>query len=277
MDAKELLRNWPTWARANAETILASPAWRMPVVFDGAETSLTAVDSATPSDGDELFLDVTLDGERYVVGLRDTELFGDLHLLWARRAELDPNLLLAVVEKDCGRLFQLIEDTVRKEFAVIGLAASESAGRGEPRRRFAVPGLEFSIDLSPMLKILFGRLEYLDPAHESIRALTRPARYVHASVDVPDDAGAALAEGDALVLAGSGRDEWITEFPDDARLHVCAAGETDVSFAAFADGAMPSPEGKEPPVLVRNGRIVAEGEFSTIGGVRCFRLTRLLS
>lgn len=273
MDARELLQNWPVWSKANAETILSSPAWRLPVKFGDGERMLTAAPEA--EDGGEILLDVAFDDERYQLGLSDAEVYGDLHLLWARRAELDPSVLLAVIEKDCGSLFQLLEDAVGREFSVLGLASGPKAGI--PRRRFAIPELAFSIDLTPLVKVTFGRLECLDVTHESIRSLTRPARYRYASVPLDDAAVAGLAEGDAVVLSGFDSNRWLTELPDDADAHFCAPEETEISFGEFADEALPKPAEDDRLVMIRGGRIVAEGEFSRIGDVRCFKLTHLRS
>lgn len=273
MDARELLQNWPGWSKANAETILSSPAWRLPVKFGDGERILTAVSDA-PAEG-EILLDVAFDDERHRLGLADAEIFGDLHLLWPRRNELDPSVLLAVIEKDCGSLFQLLEDAVGREFSVLGLASGPQ--RNADRRRFAIPEFSFSIDLSPMIKVAFGRLDCLDATHESIRALTRPARYRYASVPLEDGAAAGLSEGDAVVLTGFESGAWLTELPDDADAHFCASEEVSISFGEFADDSMPAPVDDERLVLVRGGRIIAEGVFSRIGDVRCFKLTRLHS
>lgn len=271
MDAAQLLREWPTWSHANAEKILASPAWRMPVVFNGAESVMTA----TAEDPEEILLAVKFEDEPHVLGLRDSEVYPDLHLLWSRRAELDRNLLLALIEKECGPLFQMLEDAVRREFSVVGLA--EGVADSAPRKSFAVPELGFSLDLSPSLQMLFGKLEYLDVTHESIRSETRPARYRYASVEVSASDLAAIGEGDAVVLPDGADGSWITGLPDDGMTHVCADADVPISFGAFADDELPEPSGEGPVVLVNGGRSVAEGEFSTIGDVRCFRLTRLRS
>ena len=123
MDALELLKKWPTWEKANAATVLASPAWRMPVKFDGRDASLRLVDA--PAERDAISLAVKFDGEEHILGIFDTSRFSDLHLLWQKRDGLPGEIVLALVEKECGVLLQFLEDTVRKELSVEGLRTGE--------------------------------------------------------------------------------------------------------------------------------------------------------
>lgn len=276
MDAGELLKTWPSWAKANAETILSSPAWRLPVKFAGTDAVMTRLPGSDPFEGGEIALDVAFESERHVLSVADSELIGDLHLLWSRREAMDPNLLLALAERSCGALFQLLEDVFRREFSVIGVHGF--AAPSDRRMTFAVAGLKFAMDISPSQTVALGRLECLDPGHESIRALTRPARYRYAAVDgVAPEALGALAEGDAIVMTGFEANDWLTELPDDGRLHVCAREGAEIAFAAFADGELPRPADDDRLALVSGGRIVADGEFSRIGDVKCFKLTHLHS
>lgn len=272
MDAQTLIREWPSLARANAETIFRSPAWRMSVKFAGTEQVLKVPAGSTPG-ADELVLAVTIGEERHLLGIDDTELFPDLHALWSRRAELDSNLVLALVERECGPLFELVEAVTRREFAVIGLAEASEASR--ERTVFRLDSLAFSLDVTAAIMLDLGRLENLDPTHEAIRSLTRPARYRYASVTLPDDA--APAPGDMIVMTGFEANTWLTELPDGQTAQICAFEEEQLPFAAFADDALPQPKDDQRLVLVRDGRIVADGEFSRLGDVRCFKLIHLHS
>ena len=272
-DAEKLIAEWPSLARANAETLFRSPAWRMTVKCAGEERTLRVLTDASAPETGELVLAVTVGDERHFLGLRDAEAYPDLHRLWTSRAGLDRNLILALVERECGTVFEIVESATRREFAVIGLAEPEESSGA--RTVFGIDGLSFSLDVTPALMVVFGRLDCIDPTHEAVRSLTRPARYRYASVEIPADA--TLAEGDALVTTGSEANDWLVEPPDDERAHVCAAEESEIAFASFADGAMPRPADDGRLVLVRGGRIVADGEFSRIGDVTCFRLTHLRS
>lgn len=268
----ELVAKWPGWARANAETVLASPAWRMPVMFAGAADALTL----TPPPDDQLFLDVRLGDDRYLLGLADSPSLNDLHLLWAHRAKLDPNLVLALVERECGSLFQMLEDVVRRPFSVTGIAEPAASNAGRLTLRLET-GLVFSIDLSPELRSLFGDIANLDPTHESIRSMTRKCRAHYAAVELTDADAASLAVGDVIPFLPEYRAmaEWSLDGFADALTHVCASEETDITFAAFADGRLPAVPPPAALVLVRGGRSLADGEISKIGGAECFRLTHL--
>ena len=96
MDAYELLRKWPAWEKANAATVLASPAWRMPVRFDGRDAKLRI--GASPESFDAVRLRVMFDGERHVLDIFDSASFPDLHKLWAKRDALPEEIVLALVE-----------------------------------------------------------------------------------------------------------------------------------------------------------------------------------
>ena len=111
MDAVALLKTWPDWEHASLETVLASPAWRMPVRY--GETVATLVRAAAVPD-DPIALAVTFDGTPAVLALADSALYPDLHLLWSRRADLPSALVLALVEKECGNLFALLEKLFRQ-------------------------------------------------------------------------------------------------------------------------------------------------------------------
>ena len=111
MDALELLKTWPGWANAGAETVLASPAWRLSVRF-GEETGVLRLGVEALSD--TIDLDITLDGEPHVLSLADSSLYPDLHVLWGTRAGLPPEILLALVEKECGDLFFMLEKSTRR-------------------------------------------------------------------------------------------------------------------------------------------------------------------
>lgn len=268
----ELIAKWPGWSRANAETVLASPAWRMPVSFGGAEDALTIA----PAPEGQLFLNVSLDDERHVLGLADSPRLGDLHLLWGRLSELDPNLVLALVEREGSALFQLMEDVVRRQFSVSGVAKAPADAAGRMAFRLE-SGQVFSIDLSPELRNIFGDIAHLDPTHEAIRSMTRKCIAHYAAVEIPDADVDALAEGDVIPLIPEYRAmaEWKTDVFGDSLVHICAAQRTDISFAEFADGRLPAVPPPGALALIRGGRTIADGEISKIGGVECFKLTHL--
>ena len=264
MDALELLKKWPTWEKANAATVLASPAWRMPVKFDGRDASLRLVDA--PAERDAISLAVKFDGEEHILGIFDTSRFSDLHLLWQKRDGLPGEIVLALVEKECGVLLQFLEDTVRKELSVEGLRT------GEPPVCDKVFLLEsggdsimFSLDVSPAMEIEFGKLDYLDPSHESIRSLRRPAEVEYAVVPLTEDEFSSLAVGDFVIPPEDAVPRWTVEKPIDGQLHVRGAEAGELSFAEMADDALPPVPECETFSIMRFGGKCAVGSRSRVG------------
>lgn len=270
MEAADILKSWPGLTRAGAETVFASPAWRLAMRSDG----ITVTHGAALAE-DPLVLDVTLDDEPAQLALVDSPAFPDLHLLWSRRRELPEALLLALVEKECGALFTLVEGLTRRLFALKGFSASTEElhplmARGEN------VSFNFGLTFSPALLAEFGRLENLDPTHAAIRALTRPARAVEGLLLLTDDELVSLQSGDAVILP--------EEFGRAAKWETCEAleasdaisivvpGESDLTFASFVDGNYPPiPETKEFE-LTRNGKTLFTATRTTVGRATALKI-----
>lgn len=274
VEPEELLRTWPDWQKTSADKVLASPAWRMPVAFARQKDTLTV---AAPEDfpGGEIYLTVKLDETEHVLGIGDSEHFPDLHLLWAMRAKLDPNILLALVEKECGALFVLIEQVFGRDFQVVALAEAATG----TRTAFKTSQLRFSIDLTAELRLPLGDIRYLDPRHDVIRTMTRPARADFGGFALDEAAVAALAPGDVIplgvdYLASAG---WALETFSDGLIHVVGAEEKALRFADFADETLPAVEAADALVLMTGARILAEGELIRLGELPCFKLTHMRS
>ena len=269
MDAKDLLKTWPDWQRAGAETILASPAWRLPARL-GAESSGELTVTADLPD-DPIVLSVTLDGEAHTLVLGDAAAYPDLHLLWKRRAGLPAEVLLALIEKECGDLFSLIENVMRRQFALKGLADSVPAELRVFLFTCGETALRFGLDLTPALVTQLGTLDALDPAHPSIRALTRPYRAVEGRIALAEDEQSALVPGAYVLLPESFDAErrWATEdelAASEGALAV-ACGTTEISFGAVADGTFPEiPPLGEVEILLRGSR-VARAAVTQVGDV----------
>ena len=119
MKPHEILSMLPQWADAAPEALLDSPAWAMPCRLGEDSTALRAAD-VKPCD--TLNLAVLLDGERHVLSIADSPRFADIHALWPSRADVPEPILLALVEKECGPLLQLVENAVRRQLKIEGLA-----------------------------------------------------------------------------------------------------------------------------------------------------------
>ena len=137
MKPLEILSALPQWAKASADDLLASPAWAMPCRL-GEQNCMMRLDGTCPSETLDLL--VRFGNEEHVLGLRDCESLQELHAVWPTRAEVPEPILLALVEKDCGTLFQLLENAVRQQLGVIGLASSPR----RHRRRSSPPWDSFA-------------------------------------------------------------------------------------------------------------------------------------
>lgn len=269
MDALELLKSWPTWSRAGAETILSSPAWCMPVRVGDARGVMTA---GGPAD-DPLCLDITFDGEPFVLALSDSTLYPDLHLLWSRRAELPPEIVLALVEKECGEVLAMLENLVRRQLGVKGLSASAAEGRAYA---VSVPSgsIGFRLAFPPETLQAFARLENLDPAHPSIRELTRPARVDYTALMLTDEERAAMKPGDFLLLPEdfTSTQAWTVEPPAEGAVHLLSADETPIAFGAFADDNLPPIPPPSVLVLAEGDRTLFPCELSSVGEAKAIRI-----
>lgn len=271
MDAFELLKNWPTWRKASAEQLFDSPAWRLAVVYDGEPCELVKREQ---SPDDVLAVALSFDGEASVLGIGDSEAFPDLHRLWTKRGQLPRELLLALVEKECGALLQLLEDATQKLVVVNGLVAaadSECASFVFTRRDGTV--VPFTLSLTPAMLTHLGRFENLDLGHPSIRGLSRSARGVYAELSVA--ATETLAEGDMLLLpdATEATSTWLESLPTDDRLRVCAPAEGALTFAQLADDSLPPVPESDEVLVFRGANPIARGSVVALGRQRAVRLS----
>ena len=277
MDGLELLRNWPSWQHLNAARVLASPAWRLNASYGGWRATVKLV--PPPAVVDALWLDVRFDDEPHRLGILDCEGFFDLHRLWSRRNELPPEVLLALVEKECGTVLQLVEDAFRRQLTIVGLsdcAAAEDVSSFD----VDVPGRElgslgFLLDLSKSMEIDLGRFENVDVAHETIRTMTRPVEIVCAHLDLMPDDLRGLAVGDCLLLPEAAAPTWQLEEPAAASVRILAEEPGEVTFAALADEALAAPTMPTALRLTVGTRTLAHGVRTRLGAVSALRVERL--
>jgi hypothetical protein len=280
MNAFDVLKTWPGMSEASAEELFAHPAWAMPCQW-GDEKCVLRRAAAKPRD--VIGLSITLDDDAHFLGLGNRESFPDLHNLWSRKTGLPNALVLALVEKECGDLLQLIENVARRQVRVIGL--------DDPEKRAGA--LAFDVislsdgsikascvfDVKPSTARTFGQLRFLDVSHESLRTMERPARAVYSVFDLPESDVAGLAPGDCLMLpeleAGvSG--EWRCSIPEDGRIRAVSAGETMISFASVADGALPPLPAPSALELYRGQEVVARGRFGALCSKPAFVIEEVL-
>ena len=281
MSAEELIGNWPGIAGANAAELFGREAWAMPVGYNGNDATL--VKDAT-RERDVIGLEIKFDAERHFLGLAVSDAYPELSQLWTERAKLPDEIVLALVEKECGALFQTLENAARRQVSVIGLADREAAkAENVKAQAFALRDADgetvcdFSLSMSPLLLAEFGQVENLDVTHSSIRSLVRPARVEYAAFALGAAEEKGLAAGDYLIVpeVGTEAPRWVTDPGDDDLVHVLSAATTELAFGDFADDSLPEPPAAGTLVLVRKGREIAEGRIQPLGAQSAFAVEGL--
>ena len=281
MSAEEIMEKWPGIAGADAAAVFGRKAWAMPVGYAGNDATL--VKDAT-RERDVIGLEIRFDAERHFLGLAVSDAYPELSKVWTERTKLPDEIVLALVEKECGGLFQTLENAARRQVSGIGLADREAAkAENAKAQAFALKDdsgetvCDFSLSMSSALLAEFGRVENLDAGHESIRALTRPAHAEYAAFSLTETELKGLAVGDCLLLPeiGTEQPKWVTETPDDDLVHVLSAATTELAFGDFADDSLPEPPAASTLVLVRKGRAIAEGRLQPLGVQSAFAVEGL--
>ena len=156
MNEMHILSSWPGWAEKSSEDLLQHEAWSMRVRWGDEEARLRLSDNRPR---DVIALEITFDDEPHFLGIGERETFPDLYKLWDRKNEIPQNLVLALIEKECGKLLQLLENSVRRQLKIVGFVDfSRRAGT----RGFEVVGLDgriiasFALDVSPVVLESFG-------------------------------------------------------------------------------------------------------------------------
>jgi len=296
MKPTEILAALPEWANATPETLLASPAWAMPCRLgeEACSMRLGGVHAV-----DTLDLEIKLQDAPHVLGIPDSARFPELHALWAARSEVPEPILLALVEKECGPLLQLIENAARRQLKLVGLAP---AATEEERPRLHVQvcpegGAEplcFSLTPSEDLAVAWGQLRLIDTNHPSIRAMELEAVRELAVIAMPPSDLSTIAPGDALLLPelASGQAQLrlvvaglfavrgadVSAWNDDGLPRVVAAETERISLGDLfdrmaEDAAVPASEPLAEDShlrMVKGGQILAEGRLGRIASQPAF-------
>ena len=282
MKPHEILSMLPQWADAAPEALLDSPAWAMPCRLGEDSTVLRTADVRP---GDTLNLAVLLDGERHVLSIADSPRFADIHALWPSRADVPEPILLALVEKECGPLLQLVENAVRHQLKIEGLATEGPDGR----TLFAqVRDVVFGLTRSPMVESAFGQLRFIDCAHQAVRDTVLPCETELAAFTLSAADLASLAVGDALLLPEVGTvpprlvvdgrfavdENGVLPFKDDGRLRVVGAEARTLTLGELFDRAQnPVAEKSAAPAqlrLVASGKTAAQGRLEQLASHPAF-------
>ncbi len=280
MNPLDILSALPPFRDWSPADVLASPAWSMPCRLGSEEGRLVAEGALLPAD--PLRLAVRFADDPATLALADSPIFPELHALWSSRAEVPAPILLALVEKECGPLLQLLENAAGRQLAVDGLAVGENAdGKAFVLRRATGEELcSFALTLPPAVLESFGALRNLDAAHSSLRELALPAVLQLAAPVLSSADLESLAPGDHLLLpevqapadGGSGggeptvglscpeatlivsgllaaASEGLAPWADPGTLRIVLADPTAITFGDLADLASEGSGGLPPDRL----------------------------
>lgn len=288
MKPLEILSAIPPWAKAAPEAILDSPAFAMPCHI-GDKVDVLHRAQVDPAESAMLALSVSFGDEPHTLCLSRSSAFAELDKVWDSRTDVPEALILALVERECGPLFQFLENAVRKQMRLVGIAAEPAEGGRPDMISFQVGDIVFSITRSASVLSSFGLLRNLDLSHESIRGQQLSAKIEYASFVLPGEDLASLAPGDALLLPeidsvpprifAAGRfvvdANGVAPYAADSLVHVLALEEGSIALGKVFDAVeTPSP----PPSatvgaqlrIVREGRLVASGRLDRLAGQLAF-------
>ena len=201
MKPSELLPCFDDWAKATPAKVCDSPAFAMPCRFGETPCTLR-LDAMIPVE--TLDIDVRFENESCRIGLCDTGLFPELHQLWQSLAELPEPILLALIEKECGSLFQLLENALRRQLKVSGIVRSPDGSQPRLSARLQSDNgenlLAFTITRTASVLESLGAVRFLDIRHSSFRERQLPAVLEYAAFALTPTEIASLVPGDALIL-----------------------------------------------------------------------------
>ncbi len=295
----EVLAALPAWSAASPAALLDSPAWAMPCRLGDDPCSLR-LDADLPAE--TLRLAVRLGGDPLAIGLADTPRHPELHALWPTRSEVPEAVLLALAERECGPLFQLLENSLRRQLAVESLLPGDASPAAAPTlsARLLDPAgeeiLAFTLSRTPAVEAAWGQLRFIQTSHPAVRDAVLPADTEYAAFTLPPADLATLAPGDALLLPELAPDSPAPAAPrlvvdrrfalsssvepwtDTDQLRVLADPGSTATVGALLDAAsadeppppLPVPPEGAPLRLVRGTRTLAAGRLEHLGPTPAF-------
>lgn len=287
MKPSEIIGSMPKWVNATSDEIVVSPAWAMPCRL-GETSCVLRLDAIRPAD--TLDLSIMLEDEAHVLSIVDTPMFEELHGLWSTRAEVPEPIILALIERECAPLLQLIENAVRRQLKIVGLASKAPADRLCARLCDANGDemLSFALTATASLVRTLGRLNFIDADHPSVREtpvtyVTEIAAFALSAAEIAD-----ISIGDALLLPEVGSvaprlivdgrfvidGNGVDRYKDDGMLLVVDANTREMTLGEVLDHAKaPSaPAAPNPSALrlVSGGRTLATGRLDRLAGQNAF-------
>lgn len=279
MNGLELLTRWPGWADKRPAAILAEPAWALRTRWGDEEVRLRFTDNRPR---DVIAVKIAFDDEEHFLGLGCREVFPDLATLWDRKGDIPNTLVLALIEKECGKLLQLLENAVRGQLRVIGLtdAAEREGTRGfEVVRKDGSIIADFALTVSDMVVEAFGDLSAIDTAHPSIASMTRPATPEYAAFSLGAEAET-LAPGDYLLMPELDNllaARWQFDPPvADGKFHLRATQTVDISFGDLVEETLPAIPKPTELELFSGTKVVATGRYDRLGAQPALAIEEVL-
>jgi len=207
----DLVSSWPGLAKISAEEVLASPAYRIPCVWQEEKAALV-FGGKRPV----LALGVCLQmaQEEQVLGIAQGAKLPTLASLGEQWEELPRDLALAAIEQDLGELFGVLEEVTQHQLSVKGLVAVDDPRFVTARNLSIVQGngedvLDFLLSLSPAMVKNMGNLKYLQLNHPELSNMALKARVEVAEFAVEPSDLAGMKAGDAFELSEmSGSGPW---------------------------------------------------------------------
>lgn len=283
MKPLEILSAMPNWGNATPDNILDSPAFAMPCRL-GDEPALLRLGAVVG--GDTLDLAILFGDEPHTLRLSNSPSFAELGRLWESRADVPEPILLALVEKECGQLLQLLENAVRRQLRLVGIADA-SVNPEAPMLSAQVSDIAFSLTRSSMVAAALGNIRNIDLANPEIRAQALRAEMEYAAFVLPAADLTTLAVGDSLLLPEIGTvpprlivdgrfavdGTGVSPFIDDGRCRVVAAEPQAMTLGELFDAA----DGNQSEVesaggeaglqlsLLKSGKLLASGRLDRLG------------
>lgn len=289
MKPLEILLLLPKWAKAKPDAIVDSPAFSLQGRM-GEETVTVVPAPVAPAASESLVLSVSFGDEPHTLLIARSPRFPELDRIWDTMSDVPEPILLALVERECGPMFQMLENAVRRQLKLAGIAAAAGSADAEGKASGCMalqisgdPGIVFALTRSATVVSAFGALRNLDLSHESVRSQTLPSEVEYAAFAMPDEDVASLAVGDAVLVPEIGSVEpklvvdrrfvadggGVSQYAEDSFVHIRAAESGSITFGELFD-ATTSPVGRPAAEngaqlrLFLNGTSVARGRLDRI-------------
>ena len=279
----EILSALPQWSGLGPDAIVDLPAFALPCRL-GDESATLVLGATHPAD--TINLSIRLEDEPHVLSLARSPRFKELDAIWDSRADVPEPILLALVEKDAGPLLQLVENAVRRQLKLVGLAGAESPDA--PVLFAQVEDVVFSLTRSATVTAAIGNLRNLDLTHESIRSVTLPALTEYAAFSLTSSEASGLSIGDAVLLPEMGTvpvrlvvdgrfavdANGVTRYNAVDLVHVFDATAKDITLGELFDAAEAPRAIETTPSgelrLVADGKTLAVGRLDRLGDQSAF-------